>query len=1092
MDKFFNQDAATWAYETVMKMDDASAREFITHVTYQALQADIAGNRRAVDRRIAQVHDEVSKAAARVVAKGELSPALVAEQVSKAFGDDEFNRDKRGRFASVESRVRTDRTKAPLTKVAEKAQGIPSAKKVTQESGFTGHKLSAQERSAYQQQYTQLLDFLDKHASSGGANPQMVLQDRSTGRQRMVNVSNDAPHKGWNPARQDLVAVRGTLPDSPAAHASFDLVSSLAGPGAGNAAADGVERTDRSMPLFAERWTDASGDAPGSTDRAYRRIAAGSQLLGQVAPTSSTTAQAAAAFGQFVGSHGPEAEKVIGPYMRKTTYRYRGIERKPDSELITARNAEVLRVTPPQEDQSVAQIAARRVGGDSGVSPEQKSQASARAVTAYLMNPKHLPTLRLSEIQRKSGRIPPSEGVIIDKDGKIAVQAVGHSDDHYLPFNLKNLRALRGGQYVRNRTKGGLTTEDIYTGLVSGARQATVVSNSGVFTITFADDFRGVRRYNDKAATMVDRYAKTLDAIKEGQIEREPIDPRVKAEIRESVESDMPRTIYSPKEVEEAVKSKLDEYRQSPTLTSSELDAIDAQARKGSKNEPDYKRLRSQMSEQLLEDRRSRFYQLDGEGYAAALESLREQYPYYIQSVSFMHRREAMNNQGERTDPEQMRGTLTRFAAGDDKGYVKARYNRPDAVETGFYDTEIGGPGEKAGSGKVAASHTHYQNWENNPQRRAAKHVAEQAEPENDSQKATPLNARQEWNAVKAQAAAKENEKAATKKLVEHFTGADLKGGFPALESARTDFDAVWMDEIRRRQLVTDLEGLTDNLARQTGTEGAGARQMGEAARPLMASLKYESGLVGGAPFNAEKIGTVASDSPYSFSEPAYQLGADKALASKEIDRVTSRLRLTTRNTFNPDATDDQLAQAAMAAGRASKLLSNGQATTNEGSLAIAQAMTQLGMPDQVGFQLISQMRQSKDMTAEAKRYAEAAQDIERFRRLKVNGATATTVPVAAPEPPKGLPASAAPLPSGPEMSEAQIVTELRNVASHLDKAGKNAHANHYYAIAEAMDNGDYESAAKQAAKMVSSETDDVRKFTLRKMFPDMDYYTED
>jgi hypothetical protein len=39
--------------------------------------------------------------------------------------------------------------------------------------------------------------------------------------------------------------------------------------------------------------------------------------------------------------------------------------------------------------------------------------------------------------------------VIIDADGDVVSQAVGFSDDHYLPFDLANLTRLRGGQYVR-------------------------------------------------------------------------------------------------------------------------------------------------------------------------------------------------------------------------------------------------------------------------------------------------------------------------------------------------------------------------------------------------------------------------------------------------------------------------------------------------------------------------------------------------------------------------------------------------------------------------------------------------------------------
>ena len=110
-----------------------------------------------------------------------------------------------------------------------------------------------------------------------------------------------------------------------------------------------------------------------------------------------------------------------------------------------------------------------------------------------------------------SGEVPPSQGVIIDADGDVVSQAVGFNGDHYLPFDLRNLGSLQGGQYVRTRATGGPTTEDIYTGLMTGARQIQVVSNSGVFTVEFDPDLRGGRRYTDKARRMVSRYEEMLE-----------------------------------------------------------------------------------------------------------------------------------------------------------------------------------------------------------------------------------------------------------------------------------------------------------------------------------------------------------------------------------------------------------------------------------------------------------------------------------------------------------------------------------------------------------------------------------------------------
>ena len=69
------------------------------------------------------------------------------------------------------------------------------------------------------------------------------------------------------------------------------------------------------------------------------------------------------------------------------------------------------------------------------------------------------------------GEHPAVGGDHANADGQIVTQAIGYGDDHYLPFNLKNLKGLKGGEYIRTRSVGGPTSEDIYTGLLSGARR---------------------------------------------------------------------------------------------------------------------------------------------------------------------------------------------------------------------------------------------------------------------------------------------------------------------------------------------------------------------------------------------------------------------------------------------------------------------------------------------------------------------------------------------------------------------------------------------------------------------------------------------
>lgn len=973
MDTFFNREAASAAYEMVMKLDDDTARAFVEQVTHAVLIQDIEANRRTINSRVTQVHKAIMEDAMKAVSKStSVSAISVAEVISKAFGSDEFTRDKGGRFATVESRVRTDKTKRALPKGtakrpgrSERGMGIPSAKGLASQSGSRGRKLTGAERAAYQQQYLQLADAMDTMATSGGKNLRMVLEDKTTGRRSEAGVNNLGRIQGWNPSRQNLVATRYDRPGSGAGNASFDVVSALGAPAAGRAAQGAVEGVERGGSAFADRWTNASGDTQGTNDRTYRRIQAGSELLGQVTPTGSK-AHTAAKFGEFVGQYGPEAEKVVGPQMRKTAYRYRGTERTPDKELIASRNQQVLAMP------------------DEGRTPEAKQMASVRASVGYLMN--RLPNLRLSEIQRKSGRIPPSEGVIVNSKGEIAVQAVGHADDHYLPFNLKNTKALQGGEYVRTRSKGGLTTEDIYTGLVSGARQVTVVSNSGIFTINFEDDFRGARRYNDKAATMVDRYAKTLDAIKGGQIEREPISPQVKAELFDEVERDMPTGVFTAAERSAALKAKVENYKENPQLTTKEVEALDAQAQDAAGgDERKYRAFRAELNDRAMEAKRSRFYQLDGEGYSAALEALKEQYPYYIKSVTFMNRKEALNAAGERTDP----GSYTegaRFKGGADEGYVAPRYNRPEGALEGYYDRNIAGSGNVAGTGKTEASYTGYQNWEHNPVR-GNRGTAPSSSEETSTPTTPPVvgsGAAQQRGQTDLLAQAEKEVKieTATKKSVREMTsyaaGSHTLGdAFPVLTAARDDFDKTWADPAKRAALKTELESVQRDLNTWTGQNGENTKEQGRRLGEMLSAHGLIASSLGGKSFDrAESLGQ-RSATPFSFDGPGYASNATQGQYESELTRVGAMLRGSRLGDVSR-ADDGQLADAAAAMGVLSAMAgSNPQDAARE----IIRVKESLGQ-DETWARAALQDIQSPEA---GKRYAEAAEGLERLRALKSN-----------------------------------------------------------------------------------------------------------
>src|SRR6478752_1854023 len=278
MDSFYNQRAANWARETVMKMDDGEAQEFVTHVTRSVLLEDMANNKRTIDGHIMEIQKSLLRDAERVVSKGVFTPVDIVAEISKAFGSDPFARDKSGRFSTVESRVRVNRAQQPLKRGDEQAQGIHSAKKLAAATGTRSGKLTPVERSAYQQQYLQLADAMDRSIEGGGNGVTAILQDKTTGRRstaHFTSLSKPSDLKGWNPGRQDLVAVRTSENGSPAGQASFNLVSSLAGERSANGAQGATQGIESGGSAFAQRWTDASGDTAGTNDRTYRRIEAG-------------------------------------------------------------------------------------------------------------------------------------------------------------------------------------------------------------------------------------------------------------------------------------------------------------------------------------------------------------------------------------------------------------------------------------------------------------------------------------------------------------------------------------------------------------------------------------------------------------------------------------------------------------------------------------------------------------------------------------------------------------------------------------------------------------------------------------------------
>jgi DNA polymerase III delta prime subunit len=477
----------------------------------------------------------------------------------------------------------------------------------------------------------------------------------------------------------------------------------------------------------------SNGVTPGEsgTTRSMRHISNVSETANEMGlgHVGGTKAKVAIAAGKMIGDLGPEAEKALGPTVRRAAYRYRGTERDVDPAMLRAIS------------HSIAGSSNRSAAREEMMIPriETEQQFGGKVEVA---NPSpflnywkgRLPDVDLVDLQTNSGSIAPSEGVIFNRAGQPVSQAVGYGDDHYLPFNLRKIGKVKGGEYVRTRTLGGHTSEDIYAGIMSGTRSATVVSHSGIFTIEFDKSFRGARRLNDKAGKMKGRYEKLLDSLNAEQVHIDQVPPDRKAELRKQAKAEIPGDTASAtadrrarvQELEEAERSSptpakalRDEWAEEFVLNKSQaftdnegnplgierlkaemsmkvgarLDTTEDLIRAIGKDE-DYAAFTEKKEREYASDLRP--LRLNGQGYFKALTALKEQFPYYIENVRW-------------TQPENSEKTANKR----DKGYVKSKNLRSDSIQEGFFDPEIEGYVNSRGTGKRSAGRENYANFAN-------------------------------------------------------------------------------------------------------------------------------------------------------------------------------------------------------------------------------------------------------------------------------------------------------------------------------------------------------------------------------------------
>lgn len=271
--------------------------------------------------------------------------------------------------------------------------------------------------------------------------------------------------------------------------------------------------------------------------RNYERLSSGARLLNAAAgPYLPGTANVALATAGFAGEFGAAAQQTFQPSLDRAKYRYTGVERKLDPKLVTALKADL-----SGKNEVPGAKREKLIYGHVGASKrpgEKTGEWQPSKTIEYFRN--ELPSQRLAALQRTAGHFPPSRGIILDAAGRPVAQMHGSGDDWYLPFDLANLQHLKGGEYIRTRTNGGLSTEDVYTGLMAGARSVTVVSHNGVYTMQFDDTLRGSRRYSQSARQMTERYGQLLDAVKNGRlrVDQFSVDPAKANELWEEAGGD--------------------------------------------------------------------------------------------------------------------------------------------------------------------------------------------------------------------------------------------------------------------------------------------------------------------------------------------------------------------------------------------------------------------------------------------------------------------------------------------------------------------------------------------------------------------------
>lgn len=477
--------------------------------------------------------------------------------------------------------------------------------------------------------------------------------------------------------------------------------------------------------VFKPPSEDFENSRKSGASRAFNRLNQAGDYLDESGLSSAPGMSQAADAARFVGEAGPHVERVAGKGIRRAVYRYQGREKKPEKAMLNAMGIDTKGSNSADEARDDLMIPrVETVVTEHGYEDVPVPSKFLR----YWQS--RLPSTDLLELQLSSGAIAPSEGVILGKDSKPLVQSVGIHDDHYLPFNLKHMNKVKNGEFVRTRTIGGLTSEDIDGGVIGGAKAVTVVSHSGIFTMEFNKSGKSPMN-KARRVRMRKRYEHLVDSLAEEKVIPNVIPADRMAEIRQQAAKERPGTTAGMEKMRRAREEELkrieaknptpsqatkdewtDEFlhKQGERWTDKDGQPLGADQLKAELSLKAGRQLKANEEyiaalgldkeyEKFIAykegEYRSKLGPLknNGEGYYKAMRALKEQFPYDIAEVRW-------------TPPDIESLNLK------DQGYVKPKHLRPDAVKTGWWDPEIEGyvnPGDKRetklkGTGKRRAS----------------------------------------------------------------------------------------------------------------------------------------------------------------------------------------------------------------------------------------------------------------------------------------------------------------------------------------------------------------------------------------------------